>query len=413
MRKRLAFSKLFIPAVILSSILIITGIVGYITRGINFGLDYKPGLIEEIKIAKPAVEISYEGKANVLLDFASAGIDLVVSGSGSENETKTFLFENYDTIEKLVAALNEVSGVKASANEFENDASSLLFTNASLSNKLSSTPYPLYVQGKIESNVTQVRDALSSLSGISVLQLGNESDGSYQIRFASSAEEKSNDEVASAILEKLEAVFGSGNIVLVRTDFIGTSFSHSIALQSTFLLIGALAIIWIYATIRFHWDFALAAIIALLHDALIMLSFIVWAQVEFSTMTVAAILTIIGYSINATIVILDRERDLLPLMKDAKRFVDIVNQALTDTLSRSIITTLTTMFAATSLYIFTTGDIENFALALLVGLASGCYSSIFISSAFISSTRLHWKPEFGIHHSLKTRKGFFDTGVSV
>lgn len=413
MKKRSAFSNFFIPAVILSSVLIIAGLAGYFIKGINFGLDYKPGLIEEIKIAKPALEITYGGQANASLDLSSAGADVVISGSGSENETKTFLFSEYGTIEKLSNALNGVPGIKTSVSGFENEASSLLFSNASLSNKLSAQPYPLYVQGTIPNDVSQVRESLASLSGISVLQLGNEHDGSYQIRFAASAEKKSDGDIANAILENLEKTFGKGNIVSVRTDFIGVSYSHDIALQSALLLAGALAIIWLYATIRFHWDFAFAAVIALLHDGLIMLSFIIWAQVEFSTMTIAALLTIIGYSINATIVILDRERDLLPLMKDAKRFVDIVNQALIDTLSRSIITTLTTMFAAASLYIFTTGDIKNFALVLLVGLVSGCYSSIFISSAFITSTRLHWKPEFGIHHSLKNRRGFFDTGVSV
>ena len=100
-------------------------------------------------------------------------------------------------------------------------------------------------------------------------------------------------------------------------------------------------------------------------------------------------------------------------MKDTKKFTDIIDQALTDTLSRSIITTVTTMFAAASLYVFTQGDIKNFALALLVGLVSGCYSSIFISSGFIAATRKNWKPEYGIHHSLKLQKGVFDVGVSV
>ena len=190
------------------------------------------------------------------------------------------------------------------------------------------------------------------------------------------------------------------------------NFSKSIALQSIILLAATVALIWLYSAIRFHWDFALGAIIALLHDSLIMMTFIVWSQIEFSTMTVAAILTIVGYSINDTIVILDRERSLLPVL-ETKKFNDILDRALTDTLSRSIITTLTTLFAAASLFIFTTGDIQNFALALMVGLLSGCYSSMFISSGFISATRKNWKPEYGIHHSLKMQKGVFETGVTV
>ncbi|MBR7065017.1 MAG: protein translocase subunit SecF, partial [Treponema sp.] len=209
-----------------------------------------------------------------------------------------------------------------------------------------------------------------------------------------------------------EEKFGKNNVAIVRTDFIGSSFSKSIAFQSIIVLIGSILLIFLYSAFRFHWDFALGAVLALIHDVLIILSFLVWTQLEFSTMIVAAILTIVGYSINATIVILDRERSLLPIM-NAKKFTDIINQALSDTLTRSVITTLTTLFAAVALYVFTSGDIKNFSLALIVGLISGCYSSIFISSAFIVATRKNWKPEYGIHHSLKTQTGVFNAGVTV
>ena len=109
-------------------------------------------------------------------------------------------------------------------------------------------------------------------------------------------------------------------------------------------------------------------------------------------------MTIVGYSINATVVILDRVRYNLPLM-EVKTFKDLLDQSLSDTLARSIITTVTTLFAVMALYLFTTGSIKDFALAMTVGLLSGCYSSIFISSGFISFTRKDWKPEYGIHHA--------------
>ena len=125
---------------------------------------------------------------------------------------------------------------------------------------------------------------------------------------------------------------------------------------------------------------------------------------EFSTTVLAAVLTIIGYSINATVVILDRVRYNLKMMPEAKSFNEILNKSLSDTLLRSILTTVTTLFAVLSLYIFTTGSIKNFAMAMIIGLISGMYSSIFISSGFISLFRRNWKPEYGVHHSLKTVK---------
>ena len=413
-KKCIHFSKAFLPCAIISIALILFGIAGFFIKGINFGLDYRPGLLEEVRIAPAVLDVTYSGSSNVTLNLTNTQVEAVISGTGAENETRSFLFSENETVASLAASLNTIDGVSAVVNgAYGNTSSSALFTNSMLSNRLSAVPYRLYASGQTVVEVSEVRDALSSLGGISVQQLGTGADASFQIRMADKGAGASGADLQDTILQILENKFGADNVSVVRTDFIGSSFSRSIALQSVLLLGGAILLIWLYATIRFHWDFALGSIIALIHDALIMMTFIVWTQLEFSTMIVAAVLTIIGYSINATIVILDRERTLLPLMSDIKKFSDIIDYALTDTLSRSIITTATTMFAALSLYVFTSGNIKNFALALIVGLVSGCYSSMFISSGFIAATRKNWKSEYGIHHSLKTKAGVFDAGVSV
>jgi preprotein translocase subunit SecF len=115
-----------------------------------------------------------------------------------------------------------------------------------------------------------------------------------------------------------------------------------------------------------------------------MVSFIVWTRMEFNTTTIAAILTILGYSINDTIVIFDRIRETRRLYPD-DLFNVVLNRALSETLGRTIITTVTTMLAVVSLYIFTTGSMKDFALALLVGMVSGVYSTIFIASSIVSA----------------------------
>ena len=412
-RKTIHFSKGFLPCAVISAAIIVSGIAGFFIRGINFGLDYRPGLLEEVRIAPAVLDVSYSGASNVSLDMSGEGIDVVISGTGSENKTETLSFAANRTVSDLASSLNAIDGIRAQVNSNAASSTADLFVDTNASNKLSSTPYRLYSAGKIDVAVSQVREALSSVEGISIQQLGAGEAASFQIRMADKGDGKSSADLQNTVLTNLKNKFGNDNVVVVRTDFIGSNFSRAIAVQSIIVLAFAVALIWLYATIRFHWDFALGSVFALIHDSLIMMTFIVWSQMEFSTMTVAAILTIVGYSINATIVILDRERALLPIMKDTKKFTDIIDQALTDTLSRSIITTVTTMFAAASLYVFTQGDIKNFALALLVGLVSGCYSSIFISSGFIAATRKNWKPEYGIHHSLKLQKGVFDVGVSV
>ncbi len=406
------FSRAFLPCAAASTLIIIFGVVGFFVRGVNFGIDYKPGLIEEVRVAPAVMDITYSGSANVTFDMTGTKADIVISGTGAENETKEFKFADNATVDALAASLNSVDGIKVTVNSYGESATSELFANSAASNKLGPTAYRLYSAGKIDAQTADVRDALASVSGVSIKQLGSGNGTSFQIRMADDGSGNTGKQLQETVVTKLAEKFGADNIAVVKTDFIGSNFSRTIALQSMILLGATIALIWLYSAIRFHWDFALGAVIALLHDSLMMMTFIVWTQMEFSTMTVAAILTIVGYSINDTIVILDRERSLLPVM-DTKKFNDILDQALTDTLSRSIITTVTTMFAAASLYVFTTGDIKNFALALLVGLTSGCYSSIFISSGFISATRRNWKPEYGIHHSLKMHKGVLDTSVSV
>ena len=295
MKKRIAFSKGFLPCAILSCVVILSGVFSFVTRGINLGIDFKPGSIEEVTIK------------------GAAGIE-------------------------------------------------------------------------------DVRAALSGIGGVSVKKVGSSSDG-YQIR--AGVEESEGGKITEALVNK----YGEGNVDVLKTDFIGSSMSSSLARQSIFLLFGTMLLIWLYATIRFHWDFALGAIVALLHDICIMFTFITWSQLEFSTTTLAAVLTIVGYSINATVVILDRVRYNLPLM-EVKNFKDLLDQSLSDTLARSIITTVTTLFAVVALFLFTTGSIKDFALAMTVGLLSGCYSSIFISSGFINFTRRDWRPEYGIHHAM-------------
>jgi preprotein translocase subunit SecF len=148
-------------------------------------------------------------------------------------------------------------------------------------------------------------------------------------------------------------------------------------------LAATLLLILAYSAIRFKPQFAFGAVLAILHDALIMVAFVVWSRMEFNTTTIAAILTILGYSINDTIVIFDRIRETRRIYPD-DTFVNTLDRALTETLGRTIITTATTMLAVLSLFIFTTGSMKDFALALLVGMTSGVYSTIFIASGFVN-----------------------------
>ena len=398
MKRTISFNKGFIPCTIISAVIILFGIVGVFTKGINFGLDFKPGLIEEVRVAEPVAEITYDGAAKIALDLSAGQMDLVITGTSANNETRSFNFAVYNTVALLADGVNKVDGVNMTVKNGSYDTTKLFF-NSAVSTVLSNEVLYIYPAGTSEITTDDIREALSE-DNIAIKQLGSGADASYQIRMGINEGDVQN-ELQSSVNEKLYSKFGKENVAIVKTDFIGSGMSKSTTRKSIVMFICVIVLIWAYAAIRFHWDFALGSVIALLHDVLIMITFITWSGMEFSVTVLAAVLTIVGYSINATVVILDRIRYNLKMMTEAKKFNDILNKALSDTFTRSVLTTVTTLFAVLSLFIFTTGSIKDFSLALIVGLISGMYSSIFISSAFISLSRKNWKPEYGVHHSLK------------
>ena len=398
MKRTMSFNKGFIPCTIISAVIILFGIVGFFTKGINFGLDFKPGLIEEVRVAEPVAEITYDGAAKISLDLSAGQMDFVITGTSANNETRSFNFAVYNTVALLADEVNKVDGVNMTVKNGSYDTTKL-FLNSAVSTVLSNEPLFIYPAGTSEITTDDIREALGE-DNIAIKQLGSGADASYQIRMGINEGDAQN-ELQSSVNEKLYNKFGKEKVAIVKTDFIGSGMSKSTTRKSIVMFICVIVLIWAYAAIRFHWDFALGSVIALLHDVLIMFTFITWSGMEFSVTVLAAVLTIVGYSINATVVILDRIRYNLKMMTEAKNFNYILNKALSDTFTRSVLTTVTTLFAVISLFIFTTGSIKDFSLALIVGLISGMYSSIFISSGFISLSRKNWKPEFGVHHSLK------------
>jgi len=391
MKRVIRFSRFFIPALIISAVILISGMYRLFTVGINFGIDFKPGLMQDVKIADTVFTLSYTGTSSVSVDTSAQGFNLVVSGLGSEKTTHHFGYVQYKTAGELTKALDAIPGIDASLKIPANTPVIDLFTSSSVSRSLSSNLTPVYIADtKQVHSIEDVRAALQSISDIAVKSIGAASDNSFQIRMGDDGSDPEMSKKTQAFIYSLLGErFGSDKVAVIKTDFVASQFSKTLVLQSIILVLATLALIWLYATIRFKWDFALGAVLGIIHDALIMVTVLAWTQMEFNSITIAAILTIVGYSINATVVVLDRIRENIRLVK-TKNFVDIINLSQTESFSRTIITTLTTMLAVLALYIFTSGSMKDFAFALLVGMVSGAYSSIFISSAFIAFTRRKW-----------------------
>lgn len=169
-------------------------------------------------------------------------------------------------------------------------------------------------------------------------------------------------------------------MTVLRNEYVGPIIGRELTRNALLALIGAAILMVIYITIRFEFKQGIAAIIAILHDVLVVTGIFSLFQIEIDSTFVAAILTIVGYSINDTIVIFDRIRENLKIRKRGEELADTINFSLWQTLTRSINTVLTVIFVLVALYFLGGSTIRIFVLTLLIGIISGAYSSIFNAS---------------------------------
>ncbi len=186
-------------------------------------------------------------------------------------------------------------------------------------------------------------------------------------------------------VEKVENTFTKDftGTKLIRVERVGPSIGKLLKKKATLAVMWSLIGILIYVALRFHhFNFAVAAVIALLHDVLVALSFLAFTGRELDLLIITALLTIAGYSVNDTIVIYDRVREKRRILR-RKPLYEIINIAINETLGRTIITSLTTLLVVLSIYLFGGEVLNNFAFTLLVGIISGTYSTIFIASPLV------------------------------
>jgi len=206
------------------------------------------------------------------------------------------------------------------------------------------------------------------------------------------ARERDNDKIIADITDALYKKFGRDTIIIEKADIVGPRISKYLLRSSYIIGIVALVLILLYTTFRFKFRFGVAAIIALIHDVLVVLSFISFFGKEMDTFILAAVLTIIGYSLNDTIVVFDRARENLKSSKAYEDYTSTVNRSINQSLSRTVITSVTTLLTVLSLFIFGGNTMKDFAFALIVGIIAGTYSSMFIASAFVVDWH-RWRPE--------------------
>jgi len=226
--------------------------------------------------------------------------------------------------------------------------------------------------------VAQVREVLSDHKlGNSIIQLGSTGDQATSSQSVLIRTGLINDSQRLEVMNDLTARLGSNQ--MLRVENVGATVGNDLVKSA----VGAVALSWvlmiIYITIRFELRFALAAIIALIIDVMVTLSYFSVLQLEIDSSFVAALLTVVGYSINGTIVIFDRIRENLHTHRRTESMGDLVDNSIWQTMTRSIYTSLTTLFAVVAIFLFGGETIHNFSFAMLVGFTSGFYTSTFLA----------------------------------
>ena len=230
-----------------------------------------------------------------------------------------------------------------------------------------------------KSNINELRQKVLTLNAgeISIQNFGKE--GDFLIRIQ---KQDGDQKQQIAMIEKVQNLINS-DYSIRRSEFVGPTVGNELKTAGIYAVSLSLLAIMVYIWFRFEWQFSIAAIIALVHDVISTIGLFSVLQLEFNLATIAAILTTAGYSINDTVVIFDRVRENLRRYKSKDHFY-IYNKSINETLSRTVITSVTTLIALFIIFFFGGAVLSDFALAMIWGVLIGTFSSIFVAVSILT-----------------------------
>jgi preprotein translocase subunit SecF len=239
-------------------------------------------------------------------------------------------------------------------------------------------------------NVGDIRSTVDAagFSGSEIQQFGNNRE--FTVRAANRANATNAVEnTANQIKAALEQRFGQGNVRIIREETVGPRVGDELSRNAMIAIVISLGVTLLYLAFRFEWRFGLAAVIATAHDLLSTLAFLAMMRLEVSLTVVAALLTVIGYSLNDTIIIFDRVRENMKKGR-AESLYDVLNRSINETLPRSVLTHVTVAAATLSLLLFAGEVIRPFSWIMLFGIVTGTFSSIFIAAPVLLWIETKW-----------------------
>ena len=227
--------------------------------------------------------------------------------------------------------------------------------------------------------MSEVRENLNTegLDSAVVQTFGTATD--IVVRVPPGDNDESNAELSTRVLSALKKGV-EGEVVMRRVEFVGPQVGEELTEQGILAVVYALIGIFLYVMFRFQWRFSVGAVVAVVHDILFSMGVLSLLQIEFDLTVVAALLAVVGYSLNDTIVLFDRIRENFPKL-GKRTSVDVINISVNETLSRTLMTSMTTLMVLLALFYFGGEIIHGFALTLIIGVLVGTYSSIYIASS--------------------------------
>ena len=343
-------------ALFLSTAVNVAILVGIAAVGFNWGIDFVGGTVVELQFKPSAAKVD----AEAVRKRAEAGVlhDVSVQGIGAPEE-QSFLVRlggttqlTKETAEAADVALKTLgSDVKVLSPDLDNGI--------------------LNFRSPRKLDVGAVQRAVTGSMGVKEVREVGEVAGQFEYQV-----------VASGMAEKITqamSVNGGQEFEVRRTEYVGPQVGKQLRNKGVGSLLYAILAILVYVAFRFDFKFAPGAVLAMLHDAIMVAGYYLVTRREFNLTSIAALLTVIGYSVNDTIVIYDRIREEMVKYK-GKPLPEIINIAVNDTLSRTILTSGVTALSLVGLLIFGVGEIWDFSMAMLVGIIVGTYSSVYIAS---------------------------------
>ncbi|HXK65316.1 MAG TPA: protein translocase subunit SecF [Spirochaetota bacterium] len=234
-------------------------------------------------------------------------------------------------------------------------------------------------------DTAQIRKVLTQNKISAVIQqVGKEEDNEYLISIKLASRAKNVEESTKELKAVIQSNFKNVEILSIET--VGPAIGDFLKRSAVKLIALSVIIMTLYLAFRFELKYSIGAMVALVHDVILSVLFCGFAGIEINIPIVAAILTIYGYSVNDTIIIFDRVRENLQI-KTKQTFIDVIDKSITQTISRTLLTALTTLFAVFALYMISGEGLNEFASVLLFGIVIGTYSSMYIASPFV----LYWE----------------------